>query len=387
MRVSSAQIFQQSVEAMLERQRELSETELQVASGKRILRPSDDPSGSVRILDLNEAQKRLDQYQRNADAAIARLDQEETALISIENLMQRVRELAVQAANDTLSNNDRAAIAAEVREHIDSFLQLANSRDANGEYIFAGFQSQTRPMSHDGTGTFSYNGDTGQRSLQIGETREVAIGDPGTIFMDFSAAAGGTTNIGEVFYDLATALESGSGYPDAITDIDTAFSRLFDTRAKIGARMNAIDDQKGSNEAFVLAAAQVRSTLEDLDYAEAISRFNQQLTAWRVPDNELTATAAVTPRRRCSWPTRASRCASGCSSRAATTATRSSPCTATCGRGIPSTSTRPRSTRSMTRPSGTASSRATARPTTSTWCRSTAPAGTSGPPGTTCSVT
>jgi flagellar hook-associated protein 3 FlgL len=97
--------------------------------------------------------------------------------------------------------------------------------------------------------------------------------------MDFSAAAGGTTNIGEVFYDLATALESGSGYPDAITDIDTAFSRLFDTRAKIGARMNAIDDQKGSNEAFGLATAQVRSTLEDLDYAEAISRFNQQLTA------------------------------------------------------------------------------------------------------------
>ena len=279
MRISTSQLFQQSVDAMLERQRELSQTELQVASGRRILRPSDDPSGAVRILDLNEAQKRLDQYQRNADAATARLEQEETALVSIENLMQRVRELAVQAANDTLSANDRAAIAAEVREHIDSFLQLANSRDANGEYIFAGFQSQTRPMNHDGTGTFSYNGDTGQRSLQIGETREVAIGDPGTIFMDFAAAAGGTTSIGEVFYDLATALESGSGYTDAITDIDTAFARLFDTRAKIGARMNAIDDQKGANEAFGLATAQVRSTLEDLDYAEAISRFNQQLTA------------------------------------------------------------------------------------------------------------
>ena len=83
MRISTSQLFQQSVEAMLERQRELSQTELQVASGKRTQRPSDDPSAAVRILDLNEAQKRLDQYQRNADAAIARLDQEETALISI----------------------------------------------------------------------------------------------------------------------------------------------------------------------------------------------------------------------------------------------------------------------------------------------------------------
>ncbi|MDJ0739293.1 MAG: flagellar hook-associated protein FlgL [Gammaproteobacteria bacterium] len=279
MRISTAQLFQQSVDAMLERQREVADTELQVASGKRILRPSDDPSAAVRVLDLNEAQNRLAQYQRNADAAIARLDQEETALISIEHLLQRVRELAVQGANDTYSAEDRAAIAAEVREQIDNFLQLANSRDANGEYIFAGFQSLTQPLSHDGVGTFTYSGDTGQRRLQIGETREVAIGDPGTIFMEFAAADGGTTNVGEVLYDLATTLASGNGYEDAITDIDTAFGRIFDTRARIGARLNAIDDQKAANDAFDLATTQVRSTLEDLDYAEAIARFNQQLTA------------------------------------------------------------------------------------------------------------
>lgn len=279
MRISTSQLFQQSVDAMLERQRDLADTELQVASGKRILRPSDDPSAAVRVLDLNESQKRLEQYQRNADFATARLDQEETALNSIENLLQRVRELAVQGASDTFSNNDRQAIATEVREHIGNFLQLANSRDANGEYIFAGFQSKTEPLSHNGAGVFSYNGDTGQRTLQIGDTREVAIGDPGSIFMEFAATGGGTTNIGEVLYDLATNLEAGNGYDDAITDIDTAFSAIFDTRAKIGARMNAIDDQKDANAAFDLATAQVRSTLEDLDYAEAISKFNQQLTA------------------------------------------------------------------------------------------------------------
>lgn len=279
MRISTAQLFQQSVTAMLDKQRELSDTELQVASGKRILRPSDDPSAAVRILDLNEAQKRLAQYQRNADAATARLEQEETALNSIEDLLQRVRELAVQGASDTFSQNDRRAIAAEVREHVDNFLQLANSRDANGEYIFAGFQSNTEPMSHNGAGVFTYNGDTGQRMLAIGDSREVAIGDPGSIFMGFAATGGGTTNVGEVLYDLAANLEAGNAYDDAITDIDTAFTQIFDIRAKIGARMNAIDDQKDANTAFDLATSQVRSTLEDLDYAEAISRFNQQLTA------------------------------------------------------------------------------------------------------------
>ncbi len=279
MRISTSQLFRQGVDAMLDKQRELGRTELQVASGKRILRPSDDPSSAVRILDLSEAQKRLEQYQRNADMAVARLDQEETALISIGDLLQRVRELAVQGANDTLNVDDRRAIAAEVRQHMDSFLQLANSQDANGEYLFAGFQSLTQPFSHDGMGNFSYQGDTGQRMLKIGDNREVAVGDPGGIFMDFPATAGGATNIGAVLYALADNLEAGNGYPDALADIDTAMSTLLSTRAKIGARLNAIDDQKAANDAFDLAVTDVRSSLEDLDYAEAVSRFNQQLTA------------------------------------------------------------------------------------------------------------
>lgn len=279
MRVSTSQIFTQAVDTMLAKQRELSETELQVATGKRILRPSDDPAASARVLDLKESQARLAQYQRNADMAEARLNQEETALIGVENLLQRVRELAVQGNNGTLNLENRRAIAAEIRQQMDSFLQLANSRDANGEYLFAGFQSHTKPFEHDGVGNFSYNGDTGQRSVQIGDSREVATNDPGSLFMDFAASAGGTTNVGKVLYDLAVNLEAGNGDANALSDIDTAFTGLLTTRAKIGARINAIEDQRTSNDAFDLAVTNVRSSLEDLDYAEAISRFNQQLAA------------------------------------------------------------------------------------------------------------
>lgn len=280
MRISTAQLFVQGSTAILNNQREVADTELQLATGKRLLHPADDPSAAVRILDLKETQDRLVQYRRNADAAMARLDQEETVLSSMENLLQRVRELAVQSSNGTMSADDRGAVAAEVREHLQGFLQLANSRDANGEYLFAGYQTQTQPFSYNATtGVVTYNGDDGQRALQIGDAREVAVGDPGSIFMSFTAAAGGTTNIGEVLHDLASALELGNAYPDAITDIDTAFSRLFDTHAKVGARMNAIDEQNAANQAFDLAVADVRSSLEDLDYAEAISRFNQQMTA------------------------------------------------------------------------------------------------------------
>ena len=279
MRISTSQFFQQSVDAMLRNQRDLSQTELQVASGKRILKPSDDASASVRVMSLNESQKQLAQYQRNADMALAKLDQEEVALNGIVDLLQAVRELAVRGSNGTQGISERQSIAAEVRQHLDSFVQLANTQDSNGEYVFSGYKTHTASLSHDGVGNFTYHGDNGQRKIQIGDNREVAINDPGTIFMDFPAAAGGTTNIGKVIYDLATSLEAGNPDLDALTDIDTAFTDLFDARSKVGARMNAIEDQKTANDAFDLALADVRSTLEDLDYAEALSRFNQQLTA------------------------------------------------------------------------------------------------------------
>jgi len=278
-RIASQFMFARGVDVMLSKQAQLSETELQLASGKRILKPSDDTPGSVQVLDLKEVQSKLEQYQRNADAVSAKLSQEETALQRMTNLLQRVRELAVQGNNDTLSQSDRTTIAKEIREHIDSFMQLANTQDANGEYLFAGFSSKTAPLSHDGVGNFTYNGDTGQRRVKIAETREVAMGDPGTIFMDLPANAGGTTNVGAILYDLVSNFEAGNRDPNVLTDIDTARDEILNTLASIGARMNAVDEQKTANEAFDVAVQQVRSSLEDLDYAEAISRFNQQLAA------------------------------------------------------------------------------------------------------------
>jgi len=278
MRISTSQLYQQSVDAMLQKQHELSETELQVASGKRILTPSDDPSASVRILDLKESEQRLGQFQRNADTATARLQQEEAAIDSIQDLLQRVRELAVQGNSDTYGAVDRTAIASEVRALMNNFLQLGNTRDANGEYIFAGFKSGQPPFDTVG-GTLNYRGDDGQRLVQIGESREVAMGDSGRVFTDFAAAGGGVTNVWSVMDSLADNLEANSDDPNVLTDIDTAMGRLLNVRGNIGARMNAIDDQKTANEAFELAIADVKSTLEDVDYAEAISRFNQQLAA------------------------------------------------------------------------------------------------------------
>lgn len=101
---------------MLDRQSELSKTQQQVATGKRILSPSDDVYGSTQILALNKAIDTHVQYEENADVVEARLNQEEISLTQNINVLQRAKELAVQASNVTLSAADRGLIAAEVRD-------------------------------------------------------------------------------------------------------------------------------------------------------------------------------------------------------------------------------------------------------------------------------
>jgi flagellar hook-associated protein 3 FlgL len=278
MRISTQQFYRQGVDVMLEQQTKLNKVETQLASGKQVNTPSDDPSAAVQILNLTEVSDRLAQYQRNAGIAQSRLEQEEVALQGINNLLQRVRELAVQGNNGSQGVENRQAIAYEIRQHLEGFLQLANSTDANGEYVFAGYRTDTAPYSHDGVGNFTYNGDSGQRRLQIGDGRDVAIGDPGSAIFDaIPADAGGTTDLGSIIHDLAASFEAGNADPNALADLDPAIGRVLDTRAKVGARVAAIEDQRSSNDALDLAVVQVKSSLEDLDYAEAISRFNQQL--------------------------------------------------------------------------------------------------------------
>lgn len=280
MKISTSQFFQRAVDVMIDKQNQLSKTEGQLASGLRINSPSDDPSAAVQVLDLKDSLSRLNQYQRNIDVAEGRLNQEETGLNSMVNLLQRVRELAVQGNTDTVSPADRDIIAKELHQRLDEFLQLANTRDANDEYIFAGYKTETPALSHDGIGGFTYNGDSGQRIVKIGESRAVAIGDPGSdIFMNLGGVGGPRNDTGGIIYSLIENYEAGNSDANALTDLDIAMEQILNTQAKIGGRGNSLDDQYAANEAFSVAVDSVRSSLEDLDYAEAISRFNQQLVA------------------------------------------------------------------------------------------------------------
>ncbi|HFE32152.1 MAG TPA: flagellar hook-associated protein 3, partial [Gammaproteobacteria bacterium] len=199
MRISTAQMQSQAVRSMMDRQTELSYTQQQVATGKRILSPSDDVIGSTQVIALQQSIDISAQYQKNADMAESRLATEENALTQTINVLQRSREVAIQGNNGSLSAANRAALATEIRQNLAEVLALANTTDGNGEYVFAGYNVGTAPFAEVenpvGSGLYDYNysGDNGQRNLQIGAARQIPVGDPGSdVFVNIPEGGGGT---------------------------------------------------------------------------------------------------------------------------------------------------------------------------------------------------
>lgn len=276
MRISTAQIHNGALNSILNQQSRLIETQNQLSTGKRINAPSDDPSGATSILELGQAVSSTEQLQRNADKARGRLSAEEVALNGVVNAMQRARELTVRGNNDSIGAEGRAGIASEVRELLGGVMSLANTRDANGEYLFAGFQTGNTPFSQSGA-SFNYAGDQGQRHVQIGSTRQIAVGDSG--YDVFMSIPGTSTNAFQVLQDLADEMDADNPDPARLDEIDAVMENVLNVQAKIGSRLSALDEQQDINEARILQYKSLKSEIEDLDFAEAVSRLQLQMTS------------------------------------------------------------------------------------------------------------
>ena len=200
-RISSQQIFSGGINRLQELNTSLNNTYQQISTGQRVNKPSDDPVAAARILKLDQELSRVETYQRNVTLADNRLNQEESALESSIDVIQRIRELTVQAGNGSLSANDRKSISSELEERLGQLANIANTRDASGEYIFSGFQGSVKAFEQDAAGSWKYQGDEGQRVLEIDDGVTVPISDNGKqIFERVPAAPTGEN----------TAVTSGS---------------------------------------------------------------------------------------------------------------------------------------------------------------------------------
>lgn len=393
MRISTIQAFNNGVRGMQDNYSAVTRTQEQVNSGKRLLSPADDPVASVRLLQLGQEASKLNQYKDNLTAATNSLAQEEGILNSVNNVLQRVREITLEAGNGALDSAARNALAQELKEREGELYGLMNSQNARGEYLFAGYRSDTQPFVKNPDGSYNYAGDEGQRLIQIGSAKSIAINDSGkSLFVDVAnvnrvdTAADGT-NTGDARISLgvvenkshfdnefvlnggvnivigvdasdyeivdvdgnpltppvsgALEINASGGYeirhagvvvtldgelaagdsfsvsPRPMTDsgekrsvldtvrllrqtlestddsneqklqrrdmlsislqnIDNAMNTVLGVQTSVGARMNVIDSTGLENDEAALINTTVRSGLEDLDYAEALSRLSME---------------------------------------------------------------------------------------------------------------
>ena len=185
MRLSTAQMTSAGVRELLLRQAELQHTQLQLSTQKRVLKPSDDPVAATSINFLRTEIAQLEQFNRNGDAANASNVLEESVLTSATDIMFRLRSLMVEMGNGAYGASELNAIGVEMRQRLDELVGLANTQNANGDYLFSGSKVKVKPFTRDAAGNYLYNGDQNQRLLRVSSGVVVPVSDPGfDVFMN-----------------------------------------------------------------------------------------------------------------------------------------------------------------------------------------------------------
>lgn len=373
-RISTAGIHNQAIARMLSRQSDLAFTQNQMATGKRVNTPSDDPVAATQIMDMQRQKQQIAQYVQNGDAANARLSTTEQAFADLSNSLNRIRELTLQAGSPAMDSAARKAIVSELTTRTQEVQDIANRRDANGEYLFSGLSTQTQPFARGANGV-DYSGDQGTRVLQIGPDQQIADGFsgeqvfrsitqgngtfvvsqgvhvgassidtgqvtnagawvPGNYSLEFTAAdtwqvldansnvvtsgpyvsgaaiafngvqvaVSGTPETGDTYSisaagkeDIFTTLDSltsslsaavdnpvgradlTSSLAKALVQLDQGLTNAQNLRAETGTRLSALDSAATVRQQLADELTGSVGKLQDLDYAEATGRMNQQM--------------------------------------------------------------------------------------------------------------
>jgi flagellar hook-associated protein 3 FlgL len=208
MRMSTSMLNEGAVNAILQDQALLAKTQNQLATGKSVNSPADNPVAAVQIIGLNNASSQYQQYLANGQSANTRLTLQEQALADSTTTLQSVRDLVVQANSGSNNPSDLKAIAAQVAALEQQLQSIGNRQDAQGDYLFSGYSTAVQPFARGSGGTMNYLGDSGARSIQLDSGTSVQMGDPGSaVFM-------GVTTGNGTFSTAAASSNTGTGVVD-----------------------------------------------------------------------------------------------------------------------------------------------------------------------------
>lgn len=210
MRITQGMEQNQFLTALNQLESNLSQTQNELSTGLSFTTPAQNPIAAGLVVDYNQVLSQSQQYSANGNSAQGSLNIEGSALTQVQNQLQTLRDLALEANNATNTAEDRSAIATQATQIQGALLSLANTQDGSGNYIFGGFATQTQPFALSPTGA-TYSGDQGQRQVQIGAGQTVIVGDNGDLVFNQIKTGNGTFNV------TAAAGNLGSGVLGAAT--------------------------------------------------------------------------------------------------------------------------------------------------------------------------
>jgi len=279
MQISTSTFFRRQGENITDLKTQTAVLEEQIATGKQVTKPSDNPVTFSAISVLKAREARIQQYQNTAQSLTQRLSTEDSVLSQATNIMTRIQELTIQAGNDTYSPADRRAVGAEVQNLQDELVSLANTKTADGNYLFAGYLADQEPFKTKG-GQTNYHGDTGRLSLTIGENTEMEVSSSGQeVFMAVKTGAGTSKSVFEIVKTITDALNAGKSPTGGLVDLQNAADHINGYHAITGARQSRINATEESLAADILATKSRLSALEDTDIEKAITEMKQKMTS------------------------------------------------------------------------------------------------------------
>jgi flagellar hook-associated protein 3 FlgL len=223
MRIATVTFQQDAVSQMQQLQADLSKTQNDLATGKKLHSAADDPSGMAQVNQLNVQLSASQQYVTNGNYATSTLQLEDQAMSDATNTLQSVRDLAVEANNSSLTASQRADIASQISQQLQNLVAIGNRVDGSGNQLFAGNASGTVPFAQVGS-TVTYSGSTTVSQIQIGPNQRISGGDTGaTVFMNIPAGngtfttAGAATNTGTGSIGVGTVATPTAWVPDTYT--------------------------------------------------------------------------------------------------------------------------------------------------------------------------
>ena len=215
MRVTQSLEQSQFVSAINQLESNISTTQNQISSGLSFTTASQNPVAAGLVTDYNQALTQSQQFVTNSNSAQTSLNTEDSALTQVQSSLQSLRDLALEANNSSESPQDLSAIATQATQIQNTLLSVANTQDGNGNFIFAGFSTQTQPFALSATGA-TYSGDQGQRQVQIAPGQTVVVGDNGNLVFNQIKTGNGT------FQATAAAGNTGTGVVSTATVTDPA---------------------------------------------------------------------------------------------------------------------------------------------------------------------